>query len=108
MITRKDKIFGGLLGAAVGDSMGAATEFLTLNQIKEWFGGNVTTYVELPDHIFLKGAVKGMVTDDFSIGYYTAVPMIEKKQNTMLKQRSENICTTIQIKSHQQKATIST
>ena len=80
MITRKDKIFGGLLGAAVGDSMGAATEFLTLNQIKEWFGGNVTTYVELPDHIFLKGAVKGMVTDDFSIGYYTAVPMIEKKQ----------------------------
>ena len=73
MITRKEKIFGGLLGASIGDSMGAATEFMTLDQIKEWFGGNVTTYVDLPDHMFLKGAVKGMVTDDFSIGYYTAV-----------------------------------
>lgn len=80
MITRKDKIFGGLLGASIGDSMGAATEFMTQSQIKEWFGGNVTTYVDLPDHMFLKGAVKGMVTDDFSIGYYTAVQMIEKKQ----------------------------
>lgn len=80
MITRKEKIFGGLLGAAIGDSMGAATEFLTLDQIKEWFGGNVTTYVDLPDHIFLKGAVKGMVTDDFSIGYYTAEAMIKNKQ----------------------------
>ena len=80
MITRKDRIFGGLLGAAIGDSMGHPTEFLTLDQIPQWFGGKVTTYVDLPDHIFLKGAVKGMVTDDFSIGYYTALPMIEKKQ----------------------------
>ena len=80
MITRKDRILGGLLGAAIGDSMGAATEFMTIDQIKEWFGGRVTTYVDLPDHMFLKGTVKGMVTDDFSFGHYTALPMIEKKQ----------------------------
>ena len=80
MTTRKEKIFGGLLGAAIGDSMGAATEFMTLDQIKEWFGGTVTTYVDLPDHMFLKGAVKGMVTDDFSFSYYTARAMIERQQ----------------------------
>ena len=35
MITLKDKILGGLLGASIGDSMGAATEFMTIEQIKE-------------------------------------------------------------------------
>ncbi len=80
MITRKDRIFGGLLGASIGDSMGAATEFMTRKQIKEWFGGWVKTYVDLPDHMFLKGATKGMVTDDFSIGYYTAEAMIKHQQ----------------------------
>jgi ADP-ribosylglycohydrolase len=79
-MTRKDHIFGGLLGAAVGDSMGAATEFMSLDMIKEWFGGNVTNYVDLPAHVWLKGAVTGMVTDDFSIGYYTAERLLEKKQ----------------------------
>jgi len=80
MITLKDKILGGLIGAAIGDSMGAATEFMTIKQINEWFGGRVTTFVDLPDHIWLKDSIKGMVTDDFSIGYYTAKSMIEKNK----------------------------
>ncbi len=34
--------------------------------------------------------------------------MIEKCENTLLKQRSENLCTTLQLKSQQEKATICT
>ena len=80
MLTRKDKILGGLLGAAVGDSMGAVTEFMSLDMIKGWFGGNVTSFVDLPPHLASKGVVKGMVTDDFSVGYYSAIPLLKKKQ----------------------------
>ena len=80
MATRKEKILGGLLGASVGDSMGAVTEFMSLDMIKEWFGGNVTSFVDLPPYLAAKGVVKGMVTDDFSVGYYTAVPLLEKQQ----------------------------
>ena len=34
--------------------------------------------------------------------------MIEKCENTLLKQRCENLCTTLQLKSQQEKATICT
>ncbi len=74
-----NKILGGLLAAAVGDAMGAATETRNTQQIKEKFNGLVTDLVEIPDDVFAHGFPKGSVTDDFSLAYYTAVAIINNK-----------------------------
>ena len=42
------KILGCLLGAAVGDAMGSATETKSIRQIEKVFGGRVTTFCEPP------------------------------------------------------------
>lgn len=34
----RDKILGSLVGFAIGDAMGATTEFMTKEQIKDWYG----------------------------------------------------------------------
>lgn len=78
MTNRQEKILGGLLGAAVGDAMGAATEFRNAAMIKEHFGGLVTDFVQPPDDNLAKGTRAGMVTDDFSIAYFTARRMLEE------------------------------
>lgn len=70
------KILGGLLGAAVGDAMGAPTETRSMNQIKEKFGGYVTGFITPPDDVFARGFPAGSVTDDFSLAYYTAMSII--------------------------------
>lgn len=70
------KILGGLLGAAVGDAMGAATETRSTKQIVEKFGGLVTTFIDPPDDVFARGFEKGSVTDDFSLAYCTAQAII--------------------------------
>lgn len=79
MESRKNKILGGLLGAAVGDAMGAATEMRTTALIKQRFGGLVTDFVEHPDDNLSRGTPAGLVTDDFSIAYFTAEEMLERK-----------------------------
>lgn len=66
-----DKILGNLIGAATGDSMGAATEMRTKNQIKEKFGGYVKDFFAPPEDTFARGNKRGQVTDDFSIAYET-------------------------------------
>ena len=66
------KILGSLLAAAIGDTMGAATEMRTRKQIEERFGGYVTEILAPPDDTFARGAVRGFVTDDFSLAYFTA------------------------------------
>lgn len=71
-MTKYDKILGSLLGAAIGDTMGAATEMRTTKQIEEFFGGYVTEILTPPDDTFARGAVAGFVTDDFSLAYFTA------------------------------------
>ena len=78
---RYEKILGGLLGAAVGDAMGAPTETRSTSQIKEKFGGLVTTFLTPPDDVFARGFPAGSVTDDFSLAYYTAEAIIEDKGN---------------------------
>lgn len=74
----KKKIFGCLLGAAVGDAMGAATELRTKEQIKERFGGTVRDIIPPPDDTFARGAKAGSVTDDFSLTYYTAQAILDR------------------------------
>lgn len=72
MTTRQSKLLGGLLGGAVGDAMGAATETRTTALIKERFGGLVKDIVDPPCDTYAHDTKAGMVTDDFSVAFYTA------------------------------------
>lgn len=65
MHTNYDKILGCLIGAAAADAMGAATEVRTQQQIKDTFGGWVTTFLKPPIDTFGRCNEAGMCTDDF-------------------------------------------
>jgi ADP-ribosylglycohydrolase len=75
-MANKDKILGCLVGAAVGDAMGAATETRTMEQIKEKFGGYVRDFITPPPDTFARGNEAGQVTDDFSLAYFTCKKII--------------------------------
>ncbi len=60
-----NKILGCLIGAAAADAMGAATEVRTQQQIKDYFGGWVTTFQKPPADTFGRCNDAGMCTDDF-------------------------------------------
>lgn len=77
MTVRQSKILGGLLAAAVGDAMGAATEIRTTGMIKERFGGYVTDIVQPPEDTWAHWAKAGMVTDDFSVSYFSAEDILK-------------------------------
>lgn len=70
MSTIKSKVLGSLVGAAAGDSIGAATELRTIEQIKTDFNGWVTTFIAPPQDTFGRCNEAGMVTDDFTQGRY--------------------------------------
>ncbi|EEC1869418.1 ADP-ribosylglycohydrolase family protein, partial [Salmonella enterica] len=61
----QNKILGCLVGAAAADAMGAATEVRTQQQIKDYFGGWVTTFQKPPADTFGRCNEAGMCTDDF-------------------------------------------
>ncbi len=67
-----DRILGGLIGAAAGDGMGAATEARTTEQIVEYFGHKVTDFETPPNDTFGAGNVPGQATDDFSSAWFLA------------------------------------
>lgn len=67
MLKRSDRIEGTLLGAAIGDAMGAPTESCSTRQIEAQFGGRVTTFETPPDDSLAAGRRAGQVTDAFSI-----------------------------------------
>lgn len=77
MTVRQSKILGGLLAAAVGDAMGAVTEIRTTGMIKERFGGYVKDLIDPPDDTWARWAKAGMVTDDFSVSYFSAQDILE-------------------------------
>lgn len=72
---KHEKVLGCILGAAVGDAMGAATETRTSEMILERFGGYVKALVKPPDDCFARGCPAGTVTDDFSLAYFTAIEL---------------------------------
>ena len=74
-----DKILGCLLGVAVGDAMGAATEMRSYNQIEEYFGGKVVDFQKPPQDTFARGREAGQVTDAFSIPYVLVKHLIRAK-----------------------------
>ncbi|MDL9978432.1 ADP-ribosylglycohydrolase family protein [Microbacterium sp. ASV49] len=78
----EDRVLGVLLGAAIGDAMGAATELRTREQIVEHFGGEVTSFVVPPDDTFARGCPPGQVTDDFSQAYHLARTIVARGGET--------------------------
>lgn len=70
MSTLESKVLGSLVGAAAGDSIGAATELRTIGQIKADFDGWVTTFIAPPQDTFGRCNDAGMVTDDFTQGKF--------------------------------------
>lgn len=77
MSTRYNKILGCLLGAAVGDAMGAPTETRTIDMIRKDFNGYVTDLIDSPMDSYAKGAPAGHVTDDFSLSYLTCLEFVK-------------------------------
>lgn len=73
----QSKILGGLIGAAAGDAMGAATEGRSTEQILSFFGGKVTDFIAPPDDTFGAGSQAGQLTDDFSSAYFVARHIVE-------------------------------
>lgn len=68
---------GCLLGGAVGDALGAPTEFMSLNHILSKYGpGGVKEYVEFPDGI-------GRITDDTQMTLFTAEAMLRSMHRSM-------------------------
>lgn len=67
-----------LLGAAIGDAMGAATELRTTAQIEATFGGRVTGFVAAPDDTFARGCPAGSITDDFSQALHLAEQIVAR------------------------------
>ena len=77
----KDKLLGSILGAAVGDAMGAVTETRSIERIREDFGGYVDDLLLPPDDCFAHGYPVGAVTDDFSLAYFTGEALVESGGN---------------------------
>lgn len=71
------KILGCLLGTAVGDAMGSATETKSSRQIEKIFGGRVTTFLTPPMDTLARGRKAGQVTDAFSIPYILTKHLIK-------------------------------
>lgn len=67
-----DKILGCLMGAAIGDAMGAPTEGLSKDEIEAEYGGRVTYYVDGKDNKYSYGNFIGEITDDASQMYEMA------------------------------------
>ena len=68
----EEKILNALLAAATGDAMGAVTEQRSTDHIIQRFNGYVTDLIPPPDDNLAHGNPAGLVTDDFSIAYYSA------------------------------------
>lgn len=80
-----EKILGCLLGAAVGDAMGAATETKSIRQIKKVFGGEVRDFKTPPEDTLARGRRAGQITDAFSIPYILTNHIIKNNGNMSKK-----------------------
>lgn len=74
-----ERVYGSIVGAAVGDAMGAVTETKTPDMIVAEFGAYVEDLYPSPPNTFARGNPAGFVTDDFSLAYYTAWELVASK-----------------------------
>ena len=77
MTTKYSKILGCLLGAAIGDAMGAPTETHTVPLVKERFGGFVYDYKKPLPNTLSTGQPTAFITDDFSLAYMHAQEIVK-------------------------------
>ena len=75
MSTIKDKLYGCLIGGAVGDALGRTTEGMMYWEIREKYG----VFTEMIDEGFYGDGKAGEWTDDTTLGSYLAWKFIEKK-----------------------------
>lgn len=78
-LSRYDRVLGCLLGAAVGDAMGAATETKSTRQIEKIFDGRVCDFQIPPDDVLARGRKAGQITDAFSIPYILTKHLLNSK-----------------------------
>jgi len=72
-----NKILGSIVGAALGDAMGAITETRSAERIKKDFGHYIDDLQIPPSDCFARGYPIGSVTDDFSLAYFTGYGLIK-------------------------------
>ncbi|MEE0108090.1 MAG: ADP-ribosylglycohydrolase family protein [Merdibacter sp.] len=80
----KNKVLGSLICAAVGDSIGAATENLPFKAIREKYNGELRSFVAPDKSAFAYGNEIGEITDDFSQTYLLAKEIV--KNNGVIDQ----------------------
>lgn len=81
MATKKDRILGAFLGCAIGDAMGAPTETRPTDLIRRDVGdGDYVREFKVPRPDTLPANMPaGMVTDDFSVSYLTALHCMDSE-----------------------------
>lgn len=72
-----DHVLGSLLGAGIGDALGAPTEGLSADEIAGRFGGRVTDFEDGSDNFYALGNNVAEVTDDASQTYEMARAVAE-------------------------------
>lgn len=65
-----EKVLGSMIYCALGDAMGAVTENLTFDQIREQYHGGLRELVAPDISAFAYGNTAGQITDDFSQTYF--------------------------------------
>lgn len=76
-----DGIAGCLYAGGLADAMGGATEALSIREIHDKFGGNITDFEENQESIYFTGNDAGEVTDDTSQMYEMAKEVAEKGES---------------------------
>ncbi len=74
----KDKAKTVLYVAAIGDSLGALTEFMSLEQIDKLYSCQLDSYIE-NERFLNMGGILGTVTDDFGSSYYVMKHVINNE-----------------------------
>ena len=65
-----DKVLASLICTATGDAMGAVTENMTFDNIREKYNGGVREFMAPDVTAFAYGSKAGQITDDFSQTYW--------------------------------------
>lgn len=77
----EEKILASLTCAAAGDAMGAATENMTFDRIREKFHGILREFRKPDEETFAQSNEAGQITDDFSQTYLLAREIIDNRGN---------------------------
>ena len=74
-----DKVLASLICTATGDAMGAVTENMTFDNIREKYNGGVREFMAPDVTAFAYGSKAGQITDDFSQTYLLAQEIVKNQ-----------------------------